>query len=308
MSKSEHDKDFVELVGDEIVDADVSEATGANDGEASAVYEASFEADGAGEVDANQELESGDSADQVSDEATTPEAEKAKRVLRAVEHILSDDESIIGLVNSATAQVDEELAKRGRKVSEKTRYRRIGRRIIRFYTNFSSLAGAVTGLPVILPGIGSLVGFVGASLVDTVATLKLEVEMSLALCHLAGFDISNPRDRQIAFTLASVTSYEVRASDDILVDGAQLSAAAFWDYSSRQMSKYLGAMIAKRILISSGKHLTKFVPFVGMAVGFGLNRTLTRRTGNQCLDALWLRRPRANAQQREEAIDATFKH
>ncbi len=233
--------------------------------------------------------------------------EKTKRVLRAIERILDTNDEIIAICDSATKKIEEKLINNHRQLSEKSKFRRIGREIVAHYSNRSSLAGGVSGIPMIIPGIGSIVGFVGASLFDTVVTLKFEIEMALALCHLAGFNIEKERDRQIAYTLASVSSYEVRKSDDALSDTAQLSAAAFWDYSTRQMGKFFFSSLAKRVLMATTRHVTKVIPIVGIAIGLSMNKALTRRMGLQCLDALWLRRPRARVQKNADIFDANFE-
>ncbi|MFA5624688.1 MAG: hypothetical protein WC966_06505 [Bradymonadales bacterium] len=223
-----------------------------------------------------------------------------ERVLRAVESLIQTNEQIIAVCDDCRQKVMSKNAE----LSEKLAFKKIARRIVRHYADKSALSGGISGLPAFLPGIGSLVAFVGASAVDVVLTLKFEVEMTLCLCHLAGFDIYNERDRQLAFTLASVSSYDVRSSDSAVLDTLALARAAFWDYSMRQLSKYLLSMIGKIIVLSAAKSAFRAVPVLGVLVGISVNKVLSTRTGNYCISALWQRRPKTPNNKNSDVVDA----
>lgn len=233
--------------------------------------------------------------------------DKSQKVLRAIEKLLASDADIIAnyekcRVLALKEEIEDEL-------SQHRRYKLIARRIVRHYADNSALSGGVSGLPSLIPGIGSLVGFLGATVADVVLILKFEIEMTLCLCHLAGFDISNERDRRLAFSLACVSSYEVRSSNSPVLDKLSLAGAAFWDYSLRQLSKYMLSMIGKLIILSSAKRFMRALPLVGVFVGASVNKVMTTRTGNYASSALWQRRPTnkaKHAQKSGEVYEAKF--
>lgn len=221
--------------------------------------------------------------------------EEAKKVLHAVESIIDSNEKIIATCNKIKSKVlkrenEEDL-------DDKTLFLKVGKKIIEHYSNYAGLTGGVASLPSMFPGLGSFLALVGTSAADVICMLKFEVEMTLCLCHLAGFNIENERDRQLAFTLASVSSYDVLASDNKALDAASLIGAAFWDYSMRQLGKYLLTIIGRMICINISrtlilKNVMRAVPVIGVFVGTSVNKIMTHRTGVYSLDALWARRPR----------------
>ena len=54
-------------------------------------------------------------------------------------------------------------------------------------------------LPGLIPGLGSIALSIGGGLAELTYLLKCEVEMTLALCHLYGFDIDAPASGSSAF-------------------------------------------------------------------------------------------------------------
>lgn len=250
--------------------------------------------DGFGGVDEDEETVGGLGEEERSQE---------RRVLRAIEGLIQSNAEIEAVCEACRLRASE--GAKGRELSQKAMFKRTGALIVRHYADKSALSGAISGIPAFLPGIGSLVGFLGATAADVVLTLKFEVEMTLCLCHLAGFDIGNERDRQLAYTLASVSSYDVRASKNKILDTMSLAGVAFWDYSVRQLGKYLLTMIGKILVLSAAKSLVRVVPVLGVVVGISVNKVLTTRTGNYCISALWHRRPQHNAAH-SEVFDAKF--
>ena len=215
---------------------------------------------------------------------------QASRVLRAVEVLVDSDEKITTVAKRKKCRVlldaddKDELP-----LDEKTLFMRTGAEIIKHYSRRASVSGGVSGLPAMLPGVGSLVGFVGASALDLVYMLKFEVEMSLCLFHLAGFDISQERIRKLAITIVTVASSDVIKMKKE-VDTVSLMGAAFWDYSVRQLSRHLITTISRILVVSTSRQLVRALPLLGVVVGATVNKVMLNRTGNACLDALWIHR------------------
>ena len=229
--------------------------------------------------------------------------EKAGKVLRAVDTILDSNDKIRSVCKKMKRQVlfddDEEE-------DEKVIFMNVGKRIVSYYSDRAGISGGMAGLPSMIPGIGIAIGLVGASAVDIVLMLKFEIEMSLCLCHLAGFDIDDERDRQLAYTLATVSSYDIMTNHDQAAASKSIIGAAFWDYSLRELSKHMIAMIAGILCMHFSKGLVRALPFVGVVVGASFNKIMTKRAGICCLDALWLRRHLISKGHSEDKDDPVY--
>ena len=241
-----------------------------------------------------------DNVDQTTDEsnkADDPETEspfsaeledKANKILLAVNRILDSNDKIRAVCKKCKRQAM--LASDDDEDDEKAIYMDAGKRIITHYSDRASISGGLTSLPAMVPGIGTVATLVGTSAVDLVLMLKFEVEMSLCLCHLAGFDINDERNRQLAFALATVSSRDILANQNEEPHSTGIVQSAFWDYSVRQLSKHILRNITAILCLNLTRGMIKTLPFVGIAVGASFNKVMTKRTGLCCLDAFWLRR------------------
>lgn len=224
------------------------------------------------------------------------EAEKARRdeergrkLLTAVERIVADNVSLKALVREAH---DKAVSVSADDASKKTLRNAAAKEIIRTFSNRAAVAGGASGIPSLIPGIGTLGSIavaVGGGLAELTALLKFEVEMTLALTHLFGFDIEDPRERQLAFLLASVGTYDA-AGKNFFVDVAKVEGAAIWNYGPRRLGRMVVTALTMLAALNFWRGLLKAVPFVGIAVGTSMNKLLTQRVGDRCQKDLALRR------------------
>jgi len=230
------------------------------------------------------------------DEKARKDEERGKKLLTAVERILADNVTIKALVREAQ---DKALAALGEETSKKELRRAAAKEIIKTYSNRAAVAGGASGLPALIPGIGSIALAIGGGLAELTALLKFEVEMALALTHLHGFDIDEPRERQLAFLLASVGTYDA-AGKNFFVDVAKVEGAAIWNYGPRRLGRMVVTALTMVAAVYLWRGLLKMVPLVGIAVGTSMNKVLTQRVGERCKKDLELRR-KMFLQQRKEA-------
>jgi uncharacterized protein (DUF697 family) len=175
--------------------------------------------------------------------------------------------------------------------AESSDVERLCDRLISHYSNRSALAGGASCLPGMIPGVGTIAVMLGTSLADMAMVLKLEVEMCLALSYAYGFDIRERRERQLAFLLAAVQTQEVESGRNVLLDVGGVSWTAVTHYTPRELEKLLLHVVGLVGIGYASKYVTKgvlrAVPFVGIVVGAGLNKTLTERVGKRA--RTWLR-------------------
>jgi uncharacterized protein (DUF697 family) len=210
--------------------------------------------------------------------------EKGQKLLNAVERMIDDTENIIFEVDTIIQQNPQE------EDQDDDQYRElIAQHIVSKYSSKSALAGGLTALPAIIPGGGTLLAALGGTLADMGLVLKFEVEMALSLSWLFGFDIRNEKERQIAFLIASVNTYEEKSGENFFVDLAKFEGQAIWKYTPREISKVLLTVMTQIALLTLSKGFIKLIPVVGVAVSGSVNKVLTTKVGNRCIKELTLR-------------------
>lgn len=204
-----------------------------------------------------------------------------EKLLSAVERLVADTEKLLAVVADHQDQVVAE------KHDDEAAYRKaVADLLIATFSNRSAMSGGAAALPAVVPGLGSLVTLLGGTLADLALMLKFEVELALCLTSLYGYDIHQPRERQLAFLLASVNTYEERSQKNVVVDLAIAEGTAFWNYTPRQASKGLVTVMAKIALVGLSRGFLRVLPVVGIAVGAGMNKALTHRVGRRCQQEL----------------------
>ena len=215
---------------------------------------------------------------------------QGRKLLNVVERIIADTDSLVALskdcLRRAQAVTPEDEAAAVAAASEE---------IIRHFSTRTAVSGGLAALPALLPGVGTLAAVAGGTLADVGLVLKFEVEMALTLSHLHGFDITREEERNLAFLLASVSTYDAKSGGNFFADVVQAEGIALWKYTPRQVGKLLLTVLSRLALLQVGKGLARAVPFVGIAVGSSMNKVLTRRVGERLVSELKQRREQGKA-------------
>jgi hypothetical protein len=214
------------------------------------------------------------------------DTERGRKLLSAVERIIDDTENIIALVDRQAEQARSEQPG----IDEDDLRDLIAVKLVQHYSTASAISGGATALPAIFPGAGSILALTGGTLLDVAFVLKYEVEMSLALCWNYGFDIRLDRERELAFLLASVLTHDESTGESFINDVMKAETEALWNYAPRQVPKLIVQVFARIALRQAAKGLARVLPFVGVAVGAGMNKALTTKTGRKMVDELRNRR------------------
>ncbi len=225
-------------------------------------------------------------------------ASSGARLLSAVERLIDDPDTLI-----AEVEVSREAARAELPGSEAQCRELVATRLIGEYSNRSALAGGLTALPAVLPGIGTGVALVGGFFADVALVLKHEVELVLCLTYLYGYDIREPRERWLAYVMAGARVYEARTGRNYYVDLVEAELDALPRYAPRQISKLALTILGRLALVSVSKGLVRALPFVGIFVGASTNKLLTSSVGWWCVDALE-RRQGGDADTDSDVVDA----
>lgn len=235
----------------------------------------------------------------MGDEREEREVE-GRKLLSAVERLLAETGSLIAYSNDCMRR-----AKAKKLGDEQKTVAEAAAEVVGHYSNLCAVSGAATALPAAVPGLGTVVALTGGALADVALLLKFEVEMALVLTHLYGYDIRDEKERQLAFLLASVNTYDAKSGRNFFVDVAEAEGHALWSYAPREISKLLVIVLAKLAVSSIGKGLARAIPFVGIAVGASVNKVLTARVGNGCIRELTRRaREGEGPRTRDDVVEA----
>ncbi len=224
-----------------------------------------------------------------------------RALLNSVERFISDPEWIMGQVEryktAAGGPPDEGADTWRRQVAEK---------IIQHYCSSAAVSGGITSLPSLVPGAGMLISVTAGALMDMAALLKLEVELALALSYLYGFDIRDEEERQVAFLLASVSTYESETGSNLLDDMIRTEGTALWNYASREVARVLAVVLGRLAARVMSRGPLRAVPMVGVIAGATMNMILTARVGNRICEELEQRRAARKSQMdsdQEDVVD-----
>ena len=204
-------------------------------------------------------------------------------ICRAVERIIASPDQIEALTKSITEVIRQSLPG---DTSEELIRDSAEQKVISHYANRVAIIGGLTTLPAMFPGVGSVIALTGGALTDMTMCLKYEVEMILALLRLNGFDIHDPRERQLACLLAASHTYESTPGQGPIADLIKINADAIWTYSPREICKAMLAFSAGLALAYSGRTFTRAVPLVGQIASGSINKVLAYRLGKTALKAL----------------------
>lgn len=210
---------------------------------------------------------------------------EGKKLLTAVERIVASSESIIASVEGVQATLKSaQPALKGAELRDA-----VARALVKSYSNRAAIAGGASALPGLIPGWGSLVAAVGGTFAELTLLLKWEVEMALCLSHLYGFDIDQPSERQLAFLMASVGTYDA-GGKNFFADVARLEGTAIWNYAPRRVVRLVAQALAALGAMYLWRGLFKAIPVIGIGLGAGMNKVLTQKVGDRCVRDLTTRR------------------
>lgn len=212
------------------------------------------------------------------------QVEHGRALLSAVERLISPTDTLIALTerHHASARLRAGTEERVRRAAAES--------LTRHFSDRAALVGAASALPGAIPGVGTAAALVSGTLLDVTFLLKWEVELALCLAWLHGFDIRDNSERQLAFLMASVGTYDAQTGRNFFLEVMEAEREAIWNYSSRRLGKFITEAFATLALMRLGRGFMKLLPLVGPLVGAAANKLLTRRVGERCAQDFETRR------------------
>ena len=157
--------------------------------------------------------------------------------------------------------------------------------IVKNYARYAASVGVATGATGIIPGLGTAVAAIGGAAVDGAACMKIQVDMTMILAAIYGYDILNPDAQRLAFLIASTGALNKAGTQGAVILGGKAGVNMLRQYLKGAALQAIKQFFKKLGLVFTRKALEKALPFgIGMAVGGGANYALTRYVGNQARD------------------------
>ena len=211
---------------------------------------------------------------------STDVAEKPK-LLQAIELVLAKPENI----RNESIQLLEKIEK-SHPNKTKSEVRKIAsEKIISNYSYYAAFAGGTTALTGVIPGIGTAVAIGGGATTDAIASMKFQIEMTMALATVYGHNILIEEEKRICYIIAGLGAINEAAKEG----GKAVGSKAFIELVRQNLKgATLQAIkeIFKRVGITfTRKALEKAIPFgIGVVIGFSANKGLTWYVGSKARD------------------------
>lgn len=209
---------------------------------------------------------------------SSDDEEKGKQLLNAVERLVASNDKLRELVTQAQGTAHERSPEASKQ--KETLRALTAQQLTRVYSNRAAIAGGAAGVPALIPGFGSIAAGVAGTFAELAYVLKCEVELCLSIAHVYGFDIEDPRERQLAFLLAAVSTYDSDGKS-FFADVVRAEAVAIWNYGPRVLGGMVIKAMAAVALSSVWRGFTRMIPVLGIAIGSGMNKVLTQRVGDR---------------------------
>ena len=144
--------------------------------------------------------------------------EDGSRLLKAIDAIAISPNDAIAIADRYCDQSREKFPTD----SEWQHQLRAADKIIGRYARLTMMVGGATGLPGIIPGLGTAVAMIGGGATDSLVCMKLQVDMCMCLAATFKYDIRSEDGKHLAFLIAATGSAQ-RAGVGV---GAQVGSKA----------------------------------------------------------------------------------
>ncbi len=203
------------------------------------------------------------------------------KLLQAIEVILAKPENI----KAETHQLLNKYKKAHPDLDDNKLKEKISNKIISNYSYYAAFVGGTTALSGIIPGIGTAVAVAGGVSADAVASMKFQIEMTMAIATVYEHDILIEEEKRICYLVAGLGALNEASKEG----GKSLASKAFINIVRENLKgptlKAVKEIFKKLGLTFTRKAFEKAIPFgVGVIIGFSANKGLTWYVGTKARD------------------------
>lgn len=202
-------------------------------------------------------------------------------LLKAIELILAKPEAI---KQESLNLLDKLKNAHSRKTDAEIRHL-ASEKVISNYSYYAAFVGGTTALTGVIPGIGTAVAVGGGASADAIASMKFQIEMTMALATIYGHNILVEEEKRLCYIIAGLGAISEGAKEG----GKAVTSKAFIKLVQENLKGPLLQAIKeifKKIGITfTRKALEKAIPFgIGVVIGFTANKGLTWYVGSKARD------------------------
>ncbi len=203
------------------------------------------------------------------------------KFLQAVELVLAKPEDI----KKEASQIYKKLRDANPSKSEADIRKIASKKIISNYSYYAAFTGGTTALTSVIPGIGTAVAMSGGATVDAVASIKFQIEMTMAIATIYGHDILIEEEKRLCYIIAGLGAISEATKEFGKDVGSRAFVKLVKEHLKGATLQTIKTIFKKVGINFSRKALEKAIPFgVGVIIGFGANKTLTWYVGVKAQD------------------------
>ncbi len=155
-------------------------------------------------------------------------------------------------------------------------------KIIGRYSRLAAMVGTASGLPGIIPGLGTAVAMVGGAATDSLVCMKLQVDMCMCLAAAFKYDITSEDGKHLAFLIAATGTVQRAGVETGARVGSQAGVRMLRQYLKGTALQAVKQAFRRAGVTFTRKALEKAIPFgIGAGIGGVANYGLTRYVGRQ---------------------------
>ncbi|MEZ4323869.1 MAG: EcsC family protein [Polyangiales bacterium] len=202
--------------------------------------------------------------------------EEGGRLLKAVQAVA------ISPADARQVVAGYRLQGRRRGMSEAATQQFVAERIVARYAKLAATSGATTALTGVIPGIGTAAALVGGGAVDTVVSIKLQVDMCMCLADAFGHDVTSQDAQHLSYVVALGGALEQAGREVAVKVGSKAGVRIVRQYLKGATLIAIKELFRRIGIVFTRKALERAIPFgVGVVVGGSTNYVLTKYVGNR---------------------------
>lgn len=200
------------------------------------------------------------------------------RLLKAVQLIVISPEDATEMARKYVAQSKAKFPGD----SESDHQVRAADKIVRRYSKIAMVVGGASGLPSVIPGIGTAVSMVAGGTADSIACLKLQVDMCMCLASVFKYDVTSEDGKHLSFLIAATGSAQRAAGGAGTKLGSKAGVKLLQQHLRGPALQAVKEAFKRVGITFTRKAVERAIPFgIGAVVGGAANLAFTRFVGRQ---------------------------
>jgi len=158
-------------------------------------------------------------------------------------------------------------------------------KVISNYSYYTAFVGGASGLPGLIPGLGTVLAMTGGAMADAALSMKYQIEMTMAIATIYGYDVTLEQEKRMCLIVAGLGAIN-EATKSVGKDiGKTASVKMLRQYLTGATLTTVKEIFKKVGITFTRKAAEKVIPFgVGAIIGFSANKGLTWYVGSKAKD------------------------